>query len=210
MLNKHFMVDIETTGVNPITDEILQIALVEMNYDQNKLAWIPGRDWVFTQGSRKVPVGEFANKHMTHLYAKCNDLPFVAPETVRQKMLSFFQECGAQSPRIYFSGLNVVGFDLVFLTHHQYLSKNTRVVKDGKEEFRGDFHYRAFDLSGALVLAQSVVREADRNALIERCVNLGGHVDLPQGLKEHDALYDCYRQIKLANGLIKLLLPGTM
>src|SRR5690606_39907279 len=78
---------------------------------------------------------------------------------------------------------------------------------DGKDVRVGDFHYRIYELGGAVSLAQNVLGYSDRQALTEAAREAYPELELPEG-KEHDAIYDCYRQLRMLNGLIRMTRPA--
>lgn len=205
---KHFMIDIETTGIDPKENDLLQIGIVEMDFKNG--FWYPGKSFELIQHSPKQPESEFAKEHMKALYKTCNRAKPISVEEVRGRMLEFFRSCGAKPPYVYFAGWNASNFDIPFLVHHGYLVPNKYVMDEkGKDRMVGDFHYRIYEMGGALSLAQDVFQYEGRNDTIEKLANLDPIVSLPKG-KEHDAIYDCYKQMKILNGLIIAMRRGTL
>ena len=190
------MLDIETTGVDPKTEEVLQIAILEMNWNGDE--WIMGRDFNFFQHTDRKPETKFAVDHMQEIYARCNREAKIPASDVRQRILYFCKECGAEPPNIFFAGWNAGIFDIPFLEHHGYINP-ARYVND---KLTGDCHYRVYDLSGALQLAANIKGHNETNAMIKEAQKLAPPHKY-EGSR-HDALYDCERQIHLLNGLVKL------
>lgn len=202
-MEKHFMIDIETTGIDPAKEDLLQVGVLEMDYREGY--WWPGLSLEIIQHSGRQPTTAFAKKHMAPLYAKCNDAPYQSPERIREQILAFFRECGANPPEVYLMGWNASNFDVPFLMHHRVLVQSTyQQNADGTETRVGDFHYRVYELGGAVSLAQNILGYGnDREGLLKVAKEAMTETHLPIG-KEHDALYDCYSQTRLLNGLIRL------
>lgn len=190
-----FMLDIETTGVEPKKEEVLQIALVEMEWDGSQ--WKRGRDFNFFQHTDRKPETKFALDHMKDIYERCNKEAKIPAKDVRQRILNFCKECGAETPNIFFAGWNAGIFDVPFLEHHGYIQPAKYV--DGK--LVGDCHYRIYDLAGALQLTANVKGHNEVNSVIKEAQKLAPKLEGSR----HDALYDCDRQIHILNGLIKIL-----
>src|ERR1041384_482286 len=118
-MEKHFMIDIETTGIDPTKEDLLQIGVLELTFSGSY--WLPGRSLEITQHSGRKPGSEFAKKHMTALYERCNKAEWRSPESIRAELLEFFGACGEKAPNIYAMGWNASNFDLPFLYHHRCL-----------------------------------------------------------------------------------------
>jgi hypothetical protein len=203
-MEKHFMIDIETTGIDPAKEDLLQVGVLELDFKEGY--WWPGKSLEITQHTGRQPVTAFAKKHMTALYEKCRNQPWLSPELFRENLLQFFRECGANPPDVYLMGWNASNFDIPFLMHHRVLVPSTyQQNADGTETRVGDFHYRIYELGGAVSLAQNVLGYGeDRTGLLNVAKESMTETHLPAG-KEHDALYDCYAQVRLLNGLIRMM-----
>lgn len=200
-MEKHFMIDIETTGIDQTKEDLLQIGILELNIVNGR--WVFGQSLKLIQHSGRRPQSSFAKKHMAAIYDECNAAPWISPETMREQILAFFRLCGAESPNVYLMGWNASNFDIPFLVHNRVLVPSSYVPgPDGKDAMVGDFHYRIYELGGAVSLAQNVLRYSDRNALLTTAKTICD-MGLPEG-KAHDALYDCYAQTQLLNGLIEM------
>lgn len=205
-MEKHFMLDIESTGIEPKEEDLLQVGILELDYANG--FWQPGRSFEETQFTERKPTSSFAKEHMTALYEKCNNTQPMLVETFRAKILAFFEECGAKTPDVYLMGWNASNFDVPFLIEKGYLRPSKyEPGPDGKDVRVGDFHYRIYEIGGAVSLVQNALNYADRGTLLKDAEELGQKFGptfiLPAG-KEHDALYDCWKQTRLLNGLIYL------
>jgi hypothetical protein len=202
-MEKHFMLDIEATGIDPATEELLSIGLLETDWDGD--FWRPGRckEWILH--TDRQPQSEFAKEHMVELYAKCNAAPVMTVDRLRWEVLDFLRSCGTTSVTdTYLMGWNASNFDIPFLIAKGVLRSNRyETGADGKDVMVGDFHYRIYELGGAVSLAQNATREKDRAKLIQDAKAWAPEIATPGG-KKHDALFDCFEQLRLLNGLITL------
>lgn len=195
--NKMFMIDIETSGVDPLKDEVLQIAILEMNFQEG--FWKKGKTFNFFQHSDRKPTTKFTIEHMKEIFDRCNKAPLVPAAEVRQQILAFCKECGADAPNIFFCGWNAGIFDLPFLAHHGYLFP----AKYENDQLVGDCHYRVYEISGALNLAANVKGTNEINVVLKEAQKMGPKLE---GTR-HEALYDCERQMNILNALITMLRP---
>ncbi len=195
--NKLFMLDIETSGVDPLKDEVLQIAILEMNFLGGY--WEKGKIFNFFQHSDRKPDSKFTIEHMQEIFAKCNAAPVVPAAEVRQKILAFCRECGSDAPNIFFAGWNAGIFDLPFLAHHGYLFP----AKYENDRLVGDCHYRIYEISGALNLVANVRGSNEINAVLKEAQKMSPKLEGSR----HDALFDCERQMNILNALIRMLRP---
>lgn len=207
MSKPHFMIDIETTGLEPENDEIMQVAIVAVWRDYQTGFWNPGGDsssycpsssqFNFYQKIKQttMPRDDFAKEHMTEMYDKCKALTYDIHSTVRERILTFFRHAGAEHPAPLM-GWNLGILDIPFLTAHKYLIKGDNI-------YQGDFHHRLYDVRSAckfqadlMGIEEKIMREVAYAAYPE--------LEMPDGVGKHDALHDCYRQIRILNGLIRL------
>lgn len=195
--NKLFMIDIETTGVEPQKEVVLQLAIVEMNFIGG--LWEKGKTFNFIQHTDRQPTTKFARDHMVELYAACNKAPFVPPAKVREDVLAFCKSCGAEPPNVFFAGWNAGIFDIPFLEYHGYL-KTAKYIDD---QLTGDCHYRVYEISGALQLVANVRGNNEINLVLKEAQKMSPKLE---GAR-HDALYDCERQIHILNALIQMMRP---
>lgn len=209
LTRRHFMLDIETTGIDPTKEDLLQIGMLVLDFKDG--FWHPGAAFRLDQGTRRQPESEFAKKHMVELYESCNRLDVLPAETLRKEVTDFFrQHGGTGSKDTFLVGWNASNFDVPFLVHKGALVPNTyETGPDGKDVMVGDFHYQIYEIGGALSLAMDVLNRTDRKALVEEALTAYPEIQMPEG-KQHDALYDCYRQARILNGLIRLTREGKV
>jgi len=209
MMEKHFMVDIESTGVDIERDEILQVGILEVTWAGRQ--WEPGRNLEFLIRSERQPESAFAKEHMADLYRRCNEVKPESRSAMRNRILGFFLECGAKNVNeTYLMGWNASNFDVPFLVAWQLLRPSRYETQpDGTDKMVGDFHYRIYEIGGAVSLVQNLLNAPDRNGLLERARAAFPipPEQMPAG-KPHDALYDCYSQLQLLNGLLCLARVG--
>jgi hypothetical protein len=195
--NKIFMLDIETTGVDPLKEEILQVAMIEMNFLGG--FWEKGKSFNLFQHTDRKPTTKFALDHMKDIYEKCNNSPKLSPEQVRKKLIDFCEECGSSPPNIFFAGWNAGIFDIPFLAHHGYLVP----AKYENDKLIGDCHYRVYEISGALNLVANVRGNNEINTILKEAQKMAPKLDG----NRHDALFDCERQMHILNSLILMMRP---
>jgi len=203
------MIDIETTGIQKETHELLEVGIVEMIPTHHGF-WKPGRTFHKLQHTGRQPDSQFARENMSELYARCNDTPPVLKESFRAEMIEFFEECGAIEPaQRIICGWNASNFDIPFLEHHGYLVKpGYETDSDTGADYEvGDYNYRIYEMGGALHFVSNLeifdaTDDDNRKAYFEGITHHDPlFIQLPEG-KEHDAIWDCYNQIKILNGLL--------
>lgn len=209
-MEKHFMLDIEATGIEPDQEDLLQVGMLEVDFRDG--FWRPGRTYEMLHQTKRKPTTEFAKQHQLELYARCNAAPMIPIHVSRDTILSFFKECGVEPPDVYFMGWNASNYDVPFLTYQGHLKPSRYVtLADGTDRRVGDFHYRIYEMGGAIAVVENALLFGDRKKLIEVATELGHEVvpfDLPPGVAEHDALYDCFKQLRTLNGLIEMARSG--
>ena len=197
-----FMIDIETTGVDTMSCNLLQIALLPIKFIDGffqpyKVA-IPSfktrnfemspDGFVFTQ-MYSGSVSDFGMKYQTKLYDRCRDLPRSEARNVRKEIIDYTKMVSAVAP-FNIVGKNIGVFDLPILSRLGYL-------------YRDDYHYRIEDMSGCFKLAQRVTGKT-KEELEKLSLDLNPiKFDIPG--TDHEALSDCYRQTAVYNGLIAFL-----
>lgn len=202
MTENHYMVDIETTGVDKERDRILEVAAIELRYDAG--FWHPtGRAFHELLHYSGQPESEFAKKHMTELYKKCGEQEKHKNTTYVSKLLKSFIHDGKDNTPKFFMGWNASTFDIPFLIAKEMLTPSYYETVNGRDKLLGDVHYRIYEQTGALnyVVDMTGLSRKDTRALAESLNPTG--IVLPEG-KAHDALYDCYWQTILMNGLISI------
>ena len=201
MTRPSFMIDIETTGVDLKSDKILQIAMVAVKLSKSGY-WTPLGEFNFYQHADDQPSNPFAKKHMVEVYERSNKAEYIDPVEVRKMLLGFFEKYHGISP-VHFLGWNAAGFDIPFLVRDKYLQKSRYEKVDGEFSLVGDFHYRIYDIGSILQFVRDQMG-IQRDVLTDVAQKIYPELPLPEG-KEHDALYDCYKQIRILNGLIKYM-----
>lgn len=209
----HYMIDIETTGTTE-SDDILEIGMVEIvlhpdvgNY------WLPtGRQYHTYIGTTRQPESQFAKQHQKELYAKCNSI-ITDIELIKREITEFVHpevrpgnpdSDGLIRPK-FFMGWNASNFDIPFMFRDRLLTPSYYVVnpETNKEEMFGDVHYRIYEQTGSVQLLADMTG-LDRKTIEVLAMDLNPtNIKLPEG-KAHDALYDCYKQIIMQNGLIRI------
>lgn len=211
----NFMIDIETTSADKGTAEILEIGILACRVNKQGI-FVPSdmpkeirppvyHTYLHHPGK---PETNFAKEHQEELFKTCNDTPPKEHEAIREEILEFFKAHYVKPP-VYVMGLNASSFDMPILSRHGILKEALWVdQEDGKQELVGDYHYRIEDITGARMLAMRVTG-LPYNVVTNAAMELCPEVQLPEG-KAHDAVYDCYRQVKMYSGLIRLMRGGKM
>lgn len=204
----HFMVDIETTGVDQKTDDILQVGAIELEQVSNGF-WHPtGKIFDWTLHNKRQPESDFAKKHMKELYLKCNEVgEQFNLEFIADKFREFIHGgyYGTHMEPKFFMGWNASNFDMPFLFNKGILTPSfyDKNPDTGKEQLYGDAHYRIYEQTGSVQFVADLTG-LDRKTIEALAMDLNPtHIKLPKG-KEHDALYDCYKQTIMQNGLIQI------
>jgi len=200
------MLDIEATGTNFKKDKILEVALVELRYQY------PFWSWTGNIYNSKIhypgqPETIFAKEKMAELYKKCNELPPSRNYDCVSKEMKAYLHAKNSDPKMIM-GLNASTYDVPFIFEAGLLSPASHVDDGtGKEKLVGDVHYRIFEMTGAINLIECTTgfsKDTIKNIALE--IN-PMKLEQPKG-KEHDALFDCYKQVNLMNGLIELSRRG--
>jgi hypothetical protein len=202
MREKHFVLDIEAVNTDKKRDDILQIALLEADFIDG--FWKPGKFYNRFLHTSCQPESQFAKENMVELFKLCNSVAPNTAEEIRQEMLAFFKECKVRPPYVYFMGWNATMMDIPFLEEQQYLRPFYRETVNGVDIPTGDYHYRVYEQSGSISLAMCVLGMENRNELVNLAFESYPEIEMPPG-KPHDALYDCYQQLRIENGLIRLV-----
>ena len=221
-MKKHFMIDIETTGTNKETDDVLEIGIVPIELNDEGY-WCP--QWVDNDNgfgkvfeelhlilhSKRQPGNLFAKEHMSELYKKCNYTSSLftyewAAQHIRQFIHGTIEQ--PNEPK-FFMGWNASNFDIEFLIQKGILLPSTYVEVDGEDTLQGDAHYRIYEQTGALNLLLNSTGFSKKTLFALGNDLIPDHIEceLPKG-KQHDALYDCYNQINMMNGMIALAKRG--
>ena len=208
MANKRYvMLDIETTGVDQEKDSILQIGLLEVELVNGE--YVPGHSLQFELGYPGKPENDFAKKNMVALYAKCNKLPVLGSRNYRDRILAFFTAIGMKPEDVEIMGLNASTFDLPFVQKRGILRPSGYFTLPNGSEIRvGDTHYRMYELTSAIKFAMDVTGLDEEKVKAEAYRYAAGvsyRTEYEEKGKKHEALYDCYHQLKVLNGLLQLV-----
>lgn len=217
----HFIVDIETTGIEPEHNEVLQIAMLPVAFDVDRQRWRvvrPPLDFVVATDAK--PKSEWAAEHMGWLFDKCNTLyaerkqaghnPKMCSATVRKAVVRYMRETYPLSEMPKYGaelmGWNVGAFDLPFLSHHGHLNVVSRA---GKIKVQGDVSYRVYELQGAMRHTAALLGWSlnDTFEAMQACGVGATDDDCDEwevGRAPHDAVYDCITNLYRVNGLLKL------
>jgi oligoribonuclease (3'-5' exoribonuclease) len=196
---KYFMLDIESMGVDFESDDIIQIALLELTKDSNGY-YVAGRSFLRTLHTSQKPKNDWIAKTHKDLLPICLNTPRTTPTKVRTEILRFFKECGVDGPAMIM-GLNATTFDVPYMVNKGYFQKPKQDVNN---KLVGDYHYRIYELKGAYNLAQDVLNIDDKELkTLSNFYNPFPDQDIPG--KPHEALYDCYRQTQTLNGIISAM-----
>lgn len=222
-MNKMFMVDIETTGTilrpHPMNLEekpskILQIAFLELLWSQEANMWQPKNTYEWL-AYHEMPekLNPFQEKFQKGLFERCEKSRQIQdPLEVRKQMLEFFRSCGVKPPLgVVLCGWNASNFDIPFLNRDQFL--HAPYTDNDTDQLIGDHHYRIYELGGAIQFAENKLRfQVDRKDLCKKAEDIGwsemfkafgiDQVAIKTNRGEHDAVYDCYNQTAILNGLL--------
>lgn len=213
-MKTHYMIDIETTGVNKETDDILEIGIVPIELDDEGFWYICNKSNKEIKQlhlilfSNRRPENKFAKEHMVELYDRCNKLPSECSYTWATKQVNNFIHRKNNFPK-FFMGWNASNFDIPFLFKKNILEPSRYEEVADKEILVGDVHYRIYEQTGALNLMLNSTGFSKKTVFSLGYDLIPEHlkIELPKG-KKHDAIFDCYNQINMMNGLIALARKG--
>ena len=204
-VNKYIMLDIESTGIIPEKEDLLQVGLLEVTFIDDR--WIDGRRRLIQVHSDRQPESAFAKEHMVEIYKKSNSNNALLLEEVRGEIIDFAAEFDMKPPNLHFMGWNAGMFDVPFLVSKGALIASAyEQLPNGKEKRIGDFHYRVYDIQGAIQFTMNVMNLASIDEMKKKFDTLSGRTNapLPEGQK-HDALYDCVSQMNFLNDMLLLV-----
>lgn len=206
-----FMIDIETTGVDILEDETLEIGLLHLK--KSGKYWMPGNHLRIVIPAPVNPVSKFAFEHLAGLYKDCNEAYSyegpMEPAFVRGSILGFIEGCGAKAgTKLKLCGWNASSFDIPILVREGYLrGPRIRIADDDEDVLVGDFNYNIYDICGATAMLSDATGDEVKDIL--KAAKIHGDMILSAAGVEyaskgraHEAVYDCYRQTAILNGLI--------
>jgi hypothetical protein len=206
MTEKMLMLDIETTGIDPACEDLLQIGMLEMIWEKDH--WRDGKSVCLYQFSNRAPISDFAREHQRDIYTACNGTIPVRPDEMRKRVLQFAEACGFNPPNLKFAGWNAAGFDIPFLVAKEILRPSKYKLAGGQEHRVGDFHYRIYDLQSALKFTMDLFDTDSKDKITELIKTLPEnsiyHAAFPTGAA-HDGLWDCANQLNFLNDLLALV-----
>lgn len=194
---KHFMVDLESMGTDFESDDIIEIAILECIPTASG-TYIPGKSYSRILHTSQKPKNDWIRNTHKDLLEKSRKVPMITSDKVRMEILGFFQSCGVNELAMLM-GLNASTFDIPYLVQKGFLKK----PQSSGMKITGDYHYRIYELRGAFSLAKDVLELNDQE-LFRQADQVTQDIQLPNG-KSHQALYDCHKQLKTLNGVIRLL-----
>lgn len=191
------MIDIETNGTDRSNMQVLEVgaALVKMHPVTGYYEYAPISPFSFTIHNLSEPQSEFAKKYQKELYKLCNEMsPEANYAACRKELLSWFEGAGLTDRwSRNMVGKNVVTFDLDILHEVGILDKE-------------DYHYRVHEQTGGIYLLEGAMG-IGRDEVYKAALAVTP-TPIPESIRNlgsHRALYDCYEQIALENGLIRLI-----
>ena len=130
--------DLETTGLDPVTDDILELGIVVTDDDVNEIA---RRSWVLHHEGPSARVGDFVrDMHTTNgLWSECA-ASTLSRRSVEREALLWLESVGVAHGAAPLAG-NTIGFDRSFL-------------REGMSQLLGWFHYRSVDMSSLNEMAR--------------------------------------------------------
>jgi DNA polymerase III epsilon subunit-like protein len=199
---KYFMLDIETMGTDPVNDDVIQIALLELVKDKSGY-YQAGRYLDKLLCTEQTPKNAWIATNHKELLRRVGTGQTPAPGLVRSYLREFFNQCGATEPA-RLMGMNLAMLDIPFMVTKRYL---TRAQTDADNKLVGDFHYRVYELRGVVDAALDVFN-VDEKLLYKLAAEASPTKYLPKDRTSHDALYDCYKQLNTLNGILALHRSG--
>jgi len=210
MSDLRIMEDIDTTGNDPSTVDILNIGMLSCERQCDGF-WHPGPSLNVLLHTSMDPPTPFAREHQVELYEMCKAVDPKPKEVVIKAIHEFFDvhSNGYGVGPHRFMGWNAAGFDMPILVRHGYLMQPVyRQTTDGKEVLVGDFHYRIMDIQSIYNFVRETFRGVPSDK--EQFDNLLKDRERPiptfagENVRKHIALDDCYRQLDTLNRLIDL------
>lgn len=203
--NKRIMVDIETTGNDIDTVEILNIAMVSCSMSEDGY-WIPGAAANIFIHTDINPSTNFAKEKQGELYRICRETPVFTKEYLKEIVQKFLRHHDPNSlgPH-HFMGWNAAGFDMPLLVKYGLLTAPKYISQGTEDVLVGDFHYRILDVQSIYNFLKNIwaMPEGKFDELLESFEDVPKVQSDPA--QKHFALNDCYRQIDTLNRLIRLM-----
>jgi len=182
------MIDCEMTGLDPRTDDLLQVAAIKLVWDPVGQGYAPLPLWpIFNLYIRtdKEPISAFALEHMREVYEKCRASTYTLADArplLAQWMSGWANEVSPTG--------DCVSTDILFLWEKGVIDLSRF---EGDTSIPGTFFYEQFDINPVKALARHRVGSKFDKAL-------------PLLPGAHDALVDCENQLLELNAFIKVLI----
>ncbi|MCP4914531.1 MAG: hypothetical protein GY909_15560 [Oligoflexia bacterium] len=205
-MDKIYILDIETEGTNKLEDKIIEVSLLEANYDKVEKIFRPNKSfdyYFFNDGSK---MSDFAKEHQVELFDKCRNIPLKenAHEICLNEIIKFCEIKEGNFPTL--AGWNLGTFDIPFCEEQIGLEllRFKLNPQTGKRDRVGHFHYRVIDiqtLAWAKMLDEGIERdEFEKRALKEFPLNMKM---IPKEQKSHWGLFDCHKELSYLNYSLK-------
>lgn len=190
------MINIETNGTDRNNMEVLEVAALPVYMDPftGYYAFSGINPFSCLIHSRSEPKSDLAKRTQVGLYKLCNELPAEQDKAhCREKFLGWLNLIGRDRWSRNMVGKNVVTFDLDILDQVGILLKD-------------EYHYRVHEQTGGIFLLEGAMK-LGRDEVCQAALAVTP-TPIPKEIKElgsHRALYDCYEQVALENGMIRLI-----
>lgn len=185
--SKLLMLDLEMTGLDPKSDDILQVAALKLE--------LLGSSYVETSSfdvalhTKLDPSNDFQRKYQTALFDRCRNSTIDYQELKKLFYEFLGEDLGELSP----CG-DCVPTDVLFLYAKDVIELSRY---EGDTPVKGTLHYEYFDMhSMKMVMRQKLGYKADKDLVVS-----GG---------QHDGLVDCRNQLIELNFILhQLLVKGS-
>lgn len=179
--NKLLMLDCEFSDLDPKEGDLLQLAALKMNWNEEKEAYTVSDYFNKFIHSDKEPDNPWHKEHLTEVYRKAN----ASTDTVEAMKETFKHWVGADNDA--WPCGDCVHTDVEYMFHKELIDRNT-----GEED--GTLNFRIFDLKPIKQLAR----------------HLGTPKVEDVFSPAHDALVDCLNQAHELNEYLKALMGSEV
>lgn len=199
MALKYIHIDVETTGTDLRSDDILQIGLVQVTFDGSR--YQTGLQLEIFVPTKRLPTSAFDKEHLLPIYDKCRSIQEPSPAEIRSQILNFFRLCG-ETTRPILMGWNLGGLDIPLMVRHGFLVPPRKVpVVGGRDVDSGDYHHRSYDIQSVFQFAENYLGISSSELFDRVDAKIMAHGNLPR----HNAIADCIRQTLRLNGVLELV-----
>lgn len=180
------MIDCEMTGLHYERDDVIQIAALKLILEGSEYQVVEGPLNIFLHTDLH-PTSAFAKEHMVDVYRKAN----ASQNSYEDARVMLDAWLGDWRGKVSPTG-DCVPTDIMFLRWKNVIETSHF---DGDTPIDGTFHYEFWDMNAIKSLARAKMGyKFDK--------------DLPADPGAHDALVDCYNQLRELNAGISVLLHG--